>query len=167
MHEETVFTYRKTNGDATTADHEGLSDENESRLQHRCAVVVKDLYSYWIECNPTKNKAAQETMKSLLKCSPLDQKPGVMHTDNSLDFIRACERLVLESRQINRISRNQRNCRTRSPWSERRCLCSSASVGSFRKVMERSDGMLLLFAKHTGDTGRENITVRKKIWNSF
>ena len=40
---------------------------NESRLQHRYAVVLQDFYSYWI------------------------QKAGFTHPDNPLEFIGACE----------------------------------------------------------------------------
>ena len=46
-----------------TADHKVLCKENEPRLQHRYAVVVRDLYSYCIQLYPTKNHTAQETMK--------------------------------------------------------------------------------------------------------
>ena len=44
-----------------------LNKDSESRLQHRHAVVVQDLYSQWIQCYPTKTETAQETMKSLQK----------------------------------------------------------------------------------------------------
>ena len=43
MHEETV-TYTEKMGDAVTADHKKvLNEENESRLQHRHAHVVQGL----------------------------------------------------------------------------------------------------------------------------
>ena len=48
MHEETVIMYRKKEGDAFTADQKVVNEENESRLQHRYAGVVQDLYSHWI-----------------------------------------------------------------------------------------------------------------------
>ena len=72
-------------GDAFTADHKVLSEENESRLHHRYAVVVQDLDSHWIQCYPTKRKVAQETMKVC--------KTSCRHADNSLEFIHACEDL--------------------------------------------------------------------------
>ena len=54
--------------DAIMADYKVLNEENESCLQqHRHAVVVQDLYSYWIQSFPTKTKTAQETMKYLHK----------------------------------------------------------------------------------------------------
>ena len=65
MHEETAFINRNFVGDATTADQRVLNEENDSRLQHRYAVVVQDLDFYEIQSCPTKNKSAQETMKSL------------------------------------------------------------------------------------------------------
>ena len=67
----------------------------EPRLQHRWALVVQDLYSYSIQCYPTKTgTAAQGTMKSLQTLMPPDQKKkknGTTHTDHSLEFVRACE----------------------------------------------------------------------------
>ena len=72
--------------DATTADHKVLSEENESRFQHRSAVVVQDLKGY-----PTKNKTVQEPMTCLQKFVPPGQKPGIILTD--IHWIRACEDL--------------------------------------------------------------------------
>ena len=91
MHEETVFTCRTNFGGARTANHNVLNEENESRLQHRCAVVVQIFSLIEVKATPyEKKKAEQETMKSFQKHVPPDQKPGI-HTDNSLAFIRACE----------------------------------------------------------------------------
>ena len=45
----------KSVGDAKT-DPNVLNKENEFRSHHRYAVVVQDLYSYRIQCYPTKNK---------------------------------------------------------------------------------------------------------------
>ena len=42
---------------------------------------------------PMKGKTAQDTMKSVPKFVPQDQKPGLIHTENSLEFHRACEDL--------------------------------------------------------------------------
>ena len=78
-------------GDATTADHKVPSKENESRLQHRHAVMVHELYSRLIQSFLTKNKIAQDTMKRLQKFVQLDQIPSIIRTDNSLDFVRDCE----------------------------------------------------------------------------
>ena len=65
-------------------------------------------------------------------------------------IFRAREGLVLESRQVNTTPiRNQRNCRERGPLSKRWYLCTSASVMSFRKMVARRDGMLLLLAQQT------------------
>ena len=42
---------------------------------------------------PCEEKAAQETMKCLHNFLPPDQRPGIAHTDHSLEFLRACEDL--------------------------------------------------------------------------
>ena len=56
-------------------------------------------------------------MRTLQEFLPPDLKPGVIHTDPSLEFIRACEDLLeLELRHVKpKPIRNQRSCRTRSP----------------------------------------------------
>ena len=54
-------------GDLITADHKVLSDNCESRNNHRYAVVVQDLATQWIQAYPCKNKTSQETQRSLQK----------------------------------------------------------------------------------------------------
>ena len=54
-------------GDLITADHKVLSDNCESRNNHRYAVVVQDLATQWIQSYPCKTKTSQETQKSLQK----------------------------------------------------------------------------------------------------
>ena len=43
-------------GDLITADHKVLSDNCESRNNHRYAVVVQDLATQWIQAYPCKTK---------------------------------------------------------------------------------------------------------------
>ena len=52
-------------GDLITADHKVLSDNCESRKNHRYAVVVQDLATQWIQAYPCKTKTSQETQRSL------------------------------------------------------------------------------------------------------
>ena len=80
-------------GDLITADHKVLSDNCESRNNHRYAVVVQDLATQWIQAYPCKNKTSQETQRSLQKFLEPDRKPKVIYTDNSLKFGKACEDL--------------------------------------------------------------------------
>ena len=54
----------KNFGDLITADHKVLSDNCESRNNHRYAVVVQDLATQWIQSYPCKNKTSQETQRS-------------------------------------------------------------------------------------------------------
>ena len=53
------------NGDLITADHKVLSDNCESRNNHRYAVVVLDQATQWIQSYPCKTKTSQETGRSL------------------------------------------------------------------------------------------------------
>ena len=80
-------------GDLTTADHKVLSDNCESRNNHRYAVVVQDLATQWIQAYPFKTKTSQETQRSLPKFLEPERNPKVIYTDNSLEFGKACEDL--------------------------------------------------------------------------
>ena len=80
-------------GDLITADHKVLSDNCESRSNHRYAVVVQDLATQWIQAYPCKTKTSQETQRSLQKFMEPDRNPKVIYTDNSLEFGKACEDL--------------------------------------------------------------------------
>ena len=80
-------------GDLIIADHKVLSDNRESRNNHRYAVVVQDLATQWIQAYPCKNKTSQETQRSLQKFLEPERKPKVIYTDNSLEFGKACEDL--------------------------------------------------------------------------
>ena len=82
-------------GDMITADHKVLNEEQESRLPHRYAVVVQDLATQWIQSYPCKTKSAEETQRSLRKILPPEENPRSLETDNSLEFIEACEELDL------------------------------------------------------------------------
>ena len=67
-------------GDLITADHKVLSDNCESRNNHRYAVVVQDLATQWIQSYPCKTKTSQETQRSLQKFLEPDRKPkSVLH----------------------------------------------------------------------------------------
>ena len=69
-------------GDLITADHKVLSDNCESRNNHRYAVVVQDLATQWIQAYPCKTKTSQETQRSLQKFLEPDRNPKVIYTDN-------------------------------------------------------------------------------------
>ena len=80
-------------GDLITADHKVLSDNCESRNNHRYAVVVQDLATQWIQAYPCKTKTSQETQRSLQKFLEPERNPKVIYTDNSFEFGKACEDL--------------------------------------------------------------------------
>ena len=81
--------------DLITADHKVLSDNCQSRNNHRHAVVVQDLATQWIQAYPFKTKTSQQTQRSLQKFLEPERKPKVICTDNSLEFGKACEDLSL------------------------------------------------------------------------
>ena len=78
-------------GDLITADHKVLSDNCESRNNHRYAVVVQDQATQWIQAYPCKTKTSQATQRSLQKFLEPERKPKVIYTDNSLEFGKVCE----------------------------------------------------------------------------
>ena len=80
-------------GDLITADHKVPSKESESRNNHRCAIVVQDLATPWIQSYPCKTKTSQETERSLQKFLESTRKPKVIYTNNSLEFGESCEEL--------------------------------------------------------------------------
>ena len=80
-------------GDLITAHHKVLSDNCESRNNHRYAVVVQDLATQWIQAYPCKTKTSQETQRSLQKFLEPERSPKVIYTDNSWEFGKACEDL--------------------------------------------------------------------------
>ena len=69
-------------GDLITADHKVLSENCESRNNHRYSVVVQDLATQWIQSYPCKTKTSQETQRILQKFLEPDRKPKVIYTDN-------------------------------------------------------------------------------------
>ena len=80
-------------GDLIAADHKVLSDNCESRNNHRFAVMVQDLATQWIQAYPCKTKTSQETQRSVQKFLEPERKPKVIYTDNSLEFGKACKDL--------------------------------------------------------------------------
>ena len=80
-------------GDLITADHTFLSEGCESPNNHRCAIVVQDLATQWIQSYPCKTKTSQETQRSLQKFLEPDWNPKVIYSDNSLEFGKSCEDL--------------------------------------------------------------------------
>ena len=81
--------------DLITADHKILSEESESRNNHRYALVEQDLATQWLQSYPCKTTTSQETQKNLLKFLEPTSKPKVTYTDNSFEFDKFCGELSL------------------------------------------------------------------------
>ena len=118
-------------GDLITADHKVLSEESESRNDHRHAVVVQDLATQWIKSYPCKSISSQETQKNPMKFLGPTTKPKVMYTDNSLEFGKSCEELswnhctsTPHRPETNGIAERS------SAQSERRDICGAIAVRS-------------------------------------
>ena len=114
-------------GDMITADHKVLSENCESRNNHRYAVVVQDLATQWIQSYPCKTKTSQDTQRSLQKFLEPDRNPKVIYTDNSLEFGKACEDL-------------SRNHCTSTPH---RSVINGIAGRAVRRVKESTSAVLL------------------------
>ena len=53
--------------------------------------MLQDLATQFIQSYPCKTKTSQETQRSLQKFLEPNRKPKVIYTDNSLEFVKACE----------------------------------------------------------------------------
>ena len=80
-------------GDLITADHKVLSDNCESRNNHRYAVVVQDLATQWIQAYPCKKQNFTRNPEKLAKNPGTREETKSLYTDNSLEFGKACEDL--------------------------------------------------------------------------
>ena len=85
------YLVQKKFGELITADHNFLSEESESRNNHRYAMVVQDLATKWLQSFPCKANTSQETQKNLMKFLEPKRKPKVINTDNSMEFDKSCE----------------------------------------------------------------------------
>ena len=54
-------------GDLITADHKVLSENCESRINHRYAIVVQDLATQWIQAYPCQNQNFTRNPEKLAK----------------------------------------------------------------------------------------------------
>ena len=75
-----------------TAVHK-VTEDFESRSNHRYAVVVQDLATQRLQSYPCKTNSPQGTGKSSRKFLEPSEKPNVTNTDNSLEFGKAYDEL--------------------------------------------------------------------------
>ena len=136
-------------GDLITADHKILSEESESRNNHRYAVVVQDVATQWLQSYPCKTKTSQETQKSFMKFLEPTRKPKVIYTDNSLEFGKACEDLSWNHCTSTPHRSETNGWQKSSAQSERRDVCSIVAIRSGQRKVGGFHGMLLLSAKHS------------------
>ena len=152
-------------GDLITAVHKVLSDNCESRNNHRYAIVVQDLATQWIQLYPCKTKNFSGNTKGACKSSWSQiGKPKVIHTYNSLEFWQVLRGIILESLHVNTTQiRNTWNCSRSSAHSKGRHLCRIVAIRSEWKLVGRFQGMLYLSAKHS----RYLVWWEDSIWETF
>ena len=154
-------------GDLITADHKVLSENCESRNNHRYAVVVQDLATQWIQAYPCKTKTSQETQRSLQKFLEPDRKPKVIYTE-FLGIRQSLWRSLLESLHVYTSQiRNKLDCWKSSAQIKGRHLCCIVAIGSEWKLVGRFCGMLHLSAKRHRSTIWWEDILRKTFWTTI
>ena len=152
-------------GELITTDHKVLSDNFESRNNHRYAVVVHDLATQWIQAYPCKKqKTSQETQRSLQKFLEPDRNPKVIYTDNSLEFGKACEELSWNHCMSTPHRSETNGTAERAVRSVKEgTSCCIVAIGSEWKLVGRFCGMLHLSAKRH----RVIIWWEDALWKTF
>ena len=84
---------RKVTRASCRTHHKVPSERCDYRNNHRCAVLVQNLATQWIQSFPCKTKSSQEIQKNLMKFLEPRRKPKVIYTDNSLELGKSCEEL--------------------------------------------------------------------------
>ena len=125
----TVVPRAENFGDLITAVGKILSEETESRDNHRYAVVVQDLATQWLQSFPCKTKTSQETQKSLMKFLEPKRKPKFTLTipQNLTSLVKNYPGIFV---------RQRRTDRRRMGWLKEQCaglrkgLCSIVAIRS-------------------------------------
>ena len=150
-------------GDLITADHKVLSENCESRNNHRYAVVVQDLATLRIQSYPCKTETSQETQRSLQKFLEPDRKPKDIYTDNSLEFGKACEDLSWNHCTSTPHGSETNGIAESSAQSKGRHLCCIVVIRSEWKLVGRFHGTLFTSAKRH----RSVIWWEDALWKTF
>ena len=150
-------------GDLITADHKVLSDNCESRNNHRYAVVVQDLATQWIQAYPCKTKTSQETQRSLQKFLEPERKPKVIYTDNSLEFGKARQDLTWNHCSLAPHRSETNGIAEESAKSKGRHFCCIVAIKSEWKLVGRFYGTLFLSSKRH----RSIIWWEDALWKTF
>lgn len=78
-------------GDAITADHTFLADEEASRKGHTVALVVQDRATHWLQGYTSETKSAEDTVDGFNNFMPIGRNPEQVYTDNSEELKKACK----------------------------------------------------------------------------
>ena len=80
-------------GDAITADHKVLNDDDKTRDGDKLALVIQDSFTHWLQSFPCKTKDAKECARCFKRFWGPNFKPEYVYTDNSGEFIKSLEEL--------------------------------------------------------------------------
>ena len=98
-----------------------------THTNHRCAVVVPDLATQWIQSYPCETTTSQATQKNMMKFLEPTRKPKVICTDDFLEFGKSCEDL------------SWNHCKS----TPHRTKTNGIAGGAVRRVKEGTSGALL------------------------
>ena len=82
-------------GDAITADHKILNEDDQSRDHDRMACIILDRFTQWLQGYSAPSKSAAETRKAFRKFLGPEMKCKHIYTDNSEEFRKALKDLDL------------------------------------------------------------------------
>ena len=117
-------------GDLITENQKNLSENCESRINHRYAVVVQDLTTQSIQSYPCKTKTFQKIQRSMQKFLESNRKLEVVCIHNSLKFIKGCQDFSWNHCTSTPHRSETHGIAERSAQCERRHICRIVAIRS-------------------------------------
>ena len=144
---------------------QNLNVENESRCGPQDSLIVQDSSTNGIQSSLMQTQGTSVTVPCLQRFIPPSQKADRIYTNNSKEFIEACQDVQWnhDTSTPHRV-RNERSRRKSRPQSERRNSCRTRAKWTTRSKVVLCDEMLSLHAQHARQDGRWQDSIREAIW---
>ena len=94
-HEPEDLPEPKKFGDALTADHAIVNEDDRERDRDKVALVILDKFSRWLQSFPCPNKSAKETIKAFQQFLGPQLKAKHVFSDNSGELIQAMDEMMI------------------------------------------------------------------------
>ena len=148
-------------------DTQVSSVPNQEKSGHKNALIVQVVFMNWIQSYPMKTKETSETMSCLERFFSLSQKPKRIDTDNSKEFIKACQDLQwnrdtstthrsetngVAKRAVRRVKEGTAVALVQSALPEEWWVCVMERRCSLRNVHDKVADVKTAFEKRLGKT---------------